>query len=467
MKNIWIIHGKKYDLSKFIDNHPGGKDAIFITKGSDCTELFESYHTFSNKHREILKKYYIEDVNNYENDFNWNETPFYDECKLAVKNYFSPKGNESSQEIIKNSKIPWFNLIIYTFGLLLIIYSGYNFINGSFSAIFYFPFLYYIFGLEFMHSGGHLAFCTYPKINKFLSYLGFLNCQYHIWFIQHIIEHHQYTNIVNKDRDLDIGKHFRSNKIDLPGYRTHEGQKLENNYKKFWRKASLYLFPNFITIGLSLTTFIEYFKLGKMENFILSDELRYTILYDRLITLFFNFLIIYNYPHGILAGFFAVLWAWNIHGNLFFLFTQISHLNEGSMIEVEKYKKKYDLEKIEWAKHQILTTTDYCPDSIIFKILSVNLNYQIVHHLFPSINPAHYPEIRKILIPIAKKHNIDYEGRSSLTFTEVLKNYYNWIYKLNEDNDKIFNINKSLIYSLFWTIITFLSLIVIPYIFIF
>ena len=66
---------------------------------------------------------------------------------------------------------------------------------------------------------------------------------------------------------------------------------------------------------------------------------------DRLIVQLLHVLFIGCYPHGILKGFFTLFWAWIIHGNLFFTFTQISHLNEGSMVEIEKYKKKKDQKK--------------------------------------------------------------------------------------------------------------------------
>ena len=44
----WSIHGHEYDIDdNFITNHPGGKEAILLGRGRDCTALFESYHSFS------------------------------------------------------------------------------------------------------------------------------------------------------------------------------------------------------------------------------------------------------------------------------------------------------------------------------------------------------------------------------------------------------------------------------------
>ena len=40
------IRGKVYDVSEFLDRHPGGRDVLKLAAGRDCTQLFESYHSF-------------------------------------------------------------------------------------------------------------------------------------------------------------------------------------------------------------------------------------------------------------------------------------------------------------------------------------------------------------------------------------------------------------------------------------
>ena len=37
-------HTQVYDVSEFIDRHPGGADQILLGAGRDITQLFESYH---------------------------------------------------------------------------------------------------------------------------------------------------------------------------------------------------------------------------------------------------------------------------------------------------------------------------------------------------------------------------------------------------------------------------------------
>jgi hypothetical protein len=48
------IHGKAYDLTDWVKHHPGGQDALLNMQGRDGTALFESYHFFTDRHRNLL-----------------------------------------------------------------------------------------------------------------------------------------------------------------------------------------------------------------------------------------------------------------------------------------------------------------------------------------------------------------------------------------------------------------------------
>ena len=41
--NVWRIHGRDYDLTSFVDEHPGGALFILMGKGLDCTHFFEFF----------------------------------------------------------------------------------------------------------------------------------------------------------------------------------------------------------------------------------------------------------------------------------------------------------------------------------------------------------------------------------------------------------------------------------------
>lgn len=60
MANI-IINNKLYDLTHYLDDHPGGIDIIKKLENTDAThDFFEVGH--SEKAHELLQKYYIKDM---------------------------------------------------------------------------------------------------------------------------------------------------------------------------------------------------------------------------------------------------------------------------------------------------------------------------------------------------------------------------------------------------------------------
>lgn len=53
-----IIHGKVYDVTAFLDEHPGGYDIVVAASGKDGTEDFEEIG-HSTTAKEMLADYYI------------------------------------------------------------------------------------------------------------------------------------------------------------------------------------------------------------------------------------------------------------------------------------------------------------------------------------------------------------------------------------------------------------------------
>jgi cytochrome b involved in lipid metabolism len=50
-----------YDLTNFVDRHPGGQEWISLTKGIDITEMFETHHV-TDKAEQLLGKYFVRDA---------------------------------------------------------------------------------------------------------------------------------------------------------------------------------------------------------------------------------------------------------------------------------------------------------------------------------------------------------------------------------------------------------------------
>jgi len=79
---------------------------------------------------------------------------------------------------------------------------------------------------------------------------------------------------------------------------------------------------------------------------------------------------------------------------------------------------------------QIEGTVDYAHDSKLFTFLSGTLNYQTVHHLFPSVAPHHYPQIAPILKKICDQHKIKYQILP--TFYSALLNHFSELHRMSK-----------------------------------
>jgi fatty acid desaturase len=429
---LWTIHGKRYDLRPYVKKHPGGEHAILLGQGIDCTTLFETYHPFTERPHKVLKVYKYDDCPEpdvVDNVFDWTNTPFYSEIKAAARAYFSPRGDETDEEVQRNSKASWASWFRHGLGFSLLVWSFCQWLKDAPGSMWYFPSLYFVVGIDLMHNGSHYCMSRIPWINMLSAYVGSFHVQLHCWDLQHVIGHHGYTNVNGKDPDL---YHFTHEGEPIPGFRVNREQKYFPKYGMkclFWFAIVFHLVMN--SAGLALLNLPFWLYTRKVEVVRMPESWVPAIKRDRALLLAACLVYICT-RETILTGVFTLLASWGVHGTWFLIFTQISHVNEECMDGAEEYRKKHGLAKLEWARHQLLSGYDYSCDSYVMAIASINLNQQICHHMFPNIHPCHYPALRKIFIPIAAKYGIDYEARSSDTFLGAVTKALGWIVQLND-----------------------------------
>ena len=110
--NLIKIHDQYYNVTNFLDKHPGGSKILESCIGIDATASFESYHALSDfqRIRTIMKKYQTEPPTEPKDfiesaKYTFATNDFYSDVKLKVNEYF--KTNK------KSTKWTWIWLLYF------------------------------------------------------------------------------------------------------------------------------------------------------------------------------------------------------------------------------------------------------------------------------------------------------------------------------------------------------------------
>jgi len=88
----------------------------------------------------------------------------------------------------------------------------------------------------------------------------------------------------------------------------------------------------------------------------------------------------------------------------------------------------------EWAKLQIETCVDYGHNSWMWTFFSGALNYQSIHHLFPSVSQYHYPAIGPIILATCKEYDVKFNHVQN--FGQAFYLHIKQLYDMSFSNDK-------------------------------
>jgi fatty acid desaturase/predicted heme/steroid binding protein len=404
-KGIWIaIDSKVYDITKFLPNHPGGSQLLKISAGRDCTDLFKSYHSFTNKPGDILPKYQIGvlegtyDLNRFAPD-----TGFYKECCERVGEYFKTNN--------LHPKAPWSGLWRLALFMSLLVWSYlimWQIIPANIYVQYFSIFVYAIAQsmclLHQMHDACHAAIGynqTWWNVMNRLTMEWIGGGAVMSWYHQHVLGHHIYTNIMGSDPDMPF---------------LSEGDLRFLVKQQKWKSLYKYqhIYMPILYGGLSLKFRIQDFtwtfgseKNGHIPVNPLSKAEWAHFLLTKSFFAFYRILapiIFFGFPATTVLAYFFIIEL--ITGYWLAFNFQVSHISTEALFPCE-VKYEPHLAK-EWAVIQVLTSVDYGHHSFLQTFLSGALNYQTVHHLFPGISQYHYPAIAPIVKDVCKKYKLPF-----------------------------------------------------------
>lgn len=353
--------------------------------------------------------------------FNSQQRLFFQTLHKRVDNYFK------TNEISKNGNS---TMVIKTFAMFALYFVPYFlFIFNVFSSI---PILLFLcvvmgfgvagIGLSVMHDANHGSYSRNKKVNKILSHsISLIGGHALNWQLQHNTLHHTFTNIEGHDEDIDAKGIMR--------FSPH------SPYKKAYRYQFIYAWFFYGLMTISWVISKDFVKLKKYEKMGLLKTKNKTYR-SELIKLIGLKLFYYTYMlvipmllmkiswWQILIGFFIIHYT---GGLLLALVFQPAHV-----IGDLKYPLPDSSGNMEndWAVHQLYTTSNFAPNNRILSWYVGGLNYQVEHHLFPSICHIHYKKIAPIVQQTAAEFNYPYYSKK--TFIGAISAHTRMLFELGK-----------------------------------
>ena len=400
---MWKIHGKYYDLTNFLDKHPGGSKILESCKGVDCTAAFESYHALSNMNniKSIMKKYEIdtsksETIQSFkQHSYTFSEKGFYNEVKNRVRNYILTDYYTINYSINYsiNYKWTWSWLVYASLTFVTYIYSyiqTFIYINNPF----YLRCCYCIIcstsliqGLfQIYHDATHFAVSKNKYVNEYLAIIGsgLAFWDYTTWSKHHSILHHSFTGDYVNDPDM---KH------------THPFIKKSLKNKKEKHK----LIKNTYPISFIISIFPGMY-FGQVTSYIIVQfrkrlwgfQIYKTKTYTEIIIILMQ-LCIMIYGRSILL---VMLYFLSLNINY-----SVAILPDHDLYETNQNQKE---DATDWGEIQVRHSGNFANKNWLYTRLYGGINYQIEHHLFPSICSYHLPAIAHIVKIVCKEYDIKY-----------------------------------------------------------
>jgi linoleoyl-CoA desaturase len=260
-------------------------------------------------------------------------------------------------------------------------------------------------GLSVMHDANHGAYSNKPWVNNVLGLsLNLVGGHALNWKVQHNVLHHTYTNVHEVDEDISPRGVLRM----APESKWMPMHKYQHYYAWF--------FYGLLTLVWVLVKdfgrLIKYQREGllKKQRTTAAKEWSFMLLTK---VIYFGYLIavpVMLLPITVgqaLLGFFVMHY---IAGFILAIIFQPAHVVEGT--EYPTPDAQGNLEN-NWAIHQLHTTTNFGHKEKLFSWYVGGLNYQVEHHLFPTICHVHYRNIAKIVEQTAAEFGLPYKSKDT------------------------------------------------------
>lgn len=383
----WLVIDRKvYDVTKWAQRHPGGFRVIKHYAGEDATEAFTAFHPDQKFVQKFLKPLLIGELASHEpsQDNNKNAAVVADMQELVAQLHregmFQPRlcfFVLHLAHILLLEAAAWLLLCLWGTGwgqtlLCCVILTVVQAQSGW-----------------LQHDLGHKSVFKKSRWNhiahKFI--MGHLKGASAQWWNHRHFQHHAKPNIFSKDPDIKMVKVLVVGTV----------QPVEYGIKKIKFLPYHYQHKYFFLVGPPL-----------IIPFVFHIQAMYTAIKHRnwedlvwVLSFYLRYLICYVPLYGVSGSLALIVFVRFLESHWFVWVTQMNHLPMD--IDHEKHQ--------DWLNMQLHATCNV-EQSAFNDWFTGHLNFQIEHHLFPTMPRHNYQQVAPLVKALCEKHGIVYQQKS-------------------------------------------------------
>ncbi|OCT83894.1 acyl-CoA (8-3)-desaturase [Xenopus laevis] len=391
-----VINRKVYDITRFINIHPGGSRVISHYSGQDATEAFTAFHIDQEMVKKRMCCLLIGELAPGE--------PSAEPGKDAamVEDFRTLRTTVEQMGLFRPSKLFFFGVLLHIILLDVLAYATLYYGGTSFIPLLVTALLLGTVQAQagwLQHDFGHLSVFSRSSwnhlVHKFV--IGQLKGAPASWWNHLHFQHHAKPNCFRKDPDINmhpllfaLGKKLS---VEL-GMKKKKYMPYNHQHKYFFLIGPPALIPVYFQ------WYIFYFAIQRKQWLDLAWMISF---YVRFGLCYIPFLGV----SGTIAMFMLVRF---IESNWFVWVTQMNHI---------PMNIDYDQNK-EWLSTQLQATCNV-DQSLFNDWFSGHLNFQIEHHLFPTMPRHNYWKAAPLVHSLCKKYGIEYQSKPLFTaFADIV-----------------------------------------------
>jgi linoleoyl-CoA desaturase len=280
-------------------------------------------------------------------------------------------------------------------------------------------------GFAISHQAAHGAISRSGKVNRAMSLsFNLVGMSDYMWHLKHDVFHHSYTNIYEFDEALKEDETFRFSE----NARWHSRHRFQHIYGFL----AYGIFTIAWALWLDVDKWIRYRKFLKTEQHPTVE--RWIFWVTKLLYLVTMFYLPWLAGYSTLQIFTGYVVMNFVGSSLITHVLQVEHLNEKTF----RAENTANAAELSWAENQLRGTSNFHTVNPLFNWYIAGVNHQIEHHLFPTINAAHYPAMSKIIREVAKKHHLEYTSFPS--FFAAMRSHYRLLKWLGQKPDALISV---------------------------